>query len=225
MMTENMTLNNDTRVELQNFASELLYKDLHDTIMRNLSMLEESNRFYNWYHGFTELELPFYQFRHCLYWGFEKCQMFYSISTVATSGSISTKYFGEKFDANKVEREITYDVDIYVDPLVSNNPNVTLHVEIEKNAINVKDLSTGDETYDTYHDNSIIASTNFTPPGGEKSFELDRGVSLQEMENQKMNLMPGFRITWYYTGIEDKQPYREWSNTFVRKSSIYTFCN
>ena len=103
--------------------------------------------------------------------------------------------------------------------------NHPLHVEIEKNAINVKDLSTGDETYDTYHDNSIIASTNFTPPGGEKSFELDRGVSLQEMENQKMNLMPGFRITWYYTGIEDKQPYREWSNTFVRKSSIYTFCN
>ena len=44
-MTQNMTLDNDTRNELANFAVELLYDHLYDAIMTNLSMLEEKNRY------------------------------------------------------------------------------------------------------------------------------------------------------------------------------------
>jgi len=37
MITENMTLDNDTRQELANYAVELLYDQLYDDIKRNMS--------------------------------------------------------------------------------------------------------------------------------------------------------------------------------------------
>ena len=60
MMTENMTLDNDTRQELAQYAVEMLYDHLYDNIIRNLSKLREKDRFYNWYQGYTELEFTFY---------------------------------------------------------------------------------------------------------------------------------------------------------------------
>ena len=48
-ITENMTLNNDTRIELANYAMELLYDQLHINMLRNVSKLEEKDRYHNWY--------------------------------------------------------------------------------------------------------------------------------------------------------------------------------
>ena len=47
MMTENMTLDNDTRQELAKFGVEMLYDHLYDNIMRNMSKLEENDKYYN----------------------------------------------------------------------------------------------------------------------------------------------------------------------------------
>ena len=47
MMTENMTLDNDTRNELMNYAVELLNKHSFDSLMTNLSKLQEKDRYYN----------------------------------------------------------------------------------------------------------------------------------------------------------------------------------
>ena len=121
IMTENMTLDDETSKELTNYAQELLYDYLYDTIittvkigskhnasgnrkeqlhndlyaiiMRNLSMLEDEDRYYNWYHGYTYLQFPFY----------DKDGVNLGISTFATKGSVSTQYFGDKFDDDKVE--------------------------------------------------------------------------------------------------------------------------
>ena len=63
MMTENMTLNNDTRNELASYALKLIYD--HDPLyvgtMTNLSKFEDNDRYYNWYHGYTEIRLPDYE--------------------------------------------------------------------------------------------------------------------------------------------------------------------
>ena len=60
MKTENMTLDIDTRNELANYAVELLYDHLHNNIMKNMTMLDEKDRYYNWYHGYTKITLPHY---------------------------------------------------------------------------------------------------------------------------------------------------------------------
>ena len=105
MMAENITLDENTRTELTNYAIELLYDQLFDMIMANLSKLEDNNRYYNWYHGFTEIKLPYYEIRG----GWYK----YEVNTWATTGTIKTKFFGDKFDADKVEKRILYKINVY----------------------------------------------------------------------------------------------------------------
>ena len=70
----------------------------------------------------------------------------YFVYTSATSGSIFTQYFGEEFDADKVETgPLTYYLSVYPPASAKkNNPNVTLHFEFEM--VSMKDLSSG---YDT----------------------------------------------------------------------------
>ena len=95
MMLENRTLDNDTRNELKEYAVGLIQEHIYKDVMSNLSLIEEADRYYNWYWGITEIYLP--------YWGENsgcndaECidrRLRYYLKTYATSGSISTKYFG-----------------------------------------------------------------------------------------------------------------------------------
>ena len=60
--------------------------------------------------------------------------MFY-YNSEAAYGTISTKYFGEKFDAEKVETYAQYSITIY--PPENFGTNTTLHIELEKNSMHV----------------------------------------------------------------------------------------
>ena len=203
MMTKDITLDNDTRNELINYAVGLLYDKLHKDIMTNLSMLHEENRYYNWYRGYTQLYLPAYKFHQT-----------YIVRTYATSGTISTELFGQQFDAVNVERFIIYSVYIYPPDSVRFNQNVTLSIQIEK--ISMKNLVHGKETMKLYkyNENDYISTEeryvakNYTPPGygskwtHERSFTLSREIFAEDLKIQKLHIMPGFKITWQYIGIE-----------------------
>ena len=144
--------------------------------------------------------------------------------TAASSGSISTQYFGEQFDAEKVETDLYYQVYVYPPASVRNNPNVTLHIDIEK--VSLEDLSSGEdkfrvklttimETHRTY---------NFTPPTDNRYYiELSREVLPADVRKQKLEVMPGFRVSWHYSGIEveSEAKYYKYSSTraFVRHYS------
>ena len=60
MRAKNMTINNETREELSNFAMAVLQDYLQENFMANLSKIQERDRFYNWYHAvsYTHLTLP-----------------------------------------------------------------------------------------------------------------------------------------------------------------------
>ena len=55
MMTQNMTVDQETRSKLANFANEQLYDHMYNVIMQNISKLEDNNRYYNWYHGYAKI--------------------------------------------------------------------------------------------------------------------------------------------------------------------------
>ena len=57
----------------------------------------------------------------------------YQVATSATTGVISTQYFGQNFDANKVERYLKYDATIFPPGKYSQNTNITLYIQVEKN--------------------------------------------------------------------------------------------
>ena len=198
--------------------------------MKNMSKLEEQNRYYNWYHGYTCIKLPFTN----SYSGYNH----YEVYTAATSGSVFTPYFGEKFDADKVEKIIRYRVNIVPPESIKLNSNVSLFFKIDK--ISMKDLSAGNDIFSIYDSgisayqsdkmqineetNNIVK--NYTPPvtvdfwGKELEnpwITLERTVAMHDVRKQNLKLMPGFQISWYYTGIEVEPPaeYRNDRNKIV----------
>ena len=60
MMLENMTLDNDTRNEMLDFAVGLIQEEVFKDLIANLSMIDERNRYYNWYMGYNYIQLPYW---------------------------------------------------------------------------------------------------------------------------------------------------------------------
>ena len=46
------------------------------------------------------------------------------------------------------------------------------------------------------------AYRNFTPPRFQRKFELFRDVSSEDVDKMELEMMPGFRFSWWYTGAE-----------------------
>ena len=99
MMTENMTLDDVERSELTQYAVGLIQESVHKTVMKNLSLIEEQNRYYNWYFGLTNIDLPYWgQNSPCTDSADKDCaehKLRQFVLTKATSGIISTQYFGD----------------------------------------------------------------------------------------------------------------------------------
>ena len=219
-MTENMNLDNDTRNELANYGTKMLYEHLSNETLRNLSKLNDDDRYYNWYHGYTQIQL--YNFN------FGQGVGYYYVRTAAASGTIFTQYFGDKFDVDKVEPRITYYVEVYPPDSVKRNRNITLHMNIEK--LSMKGLSTGRDKLSwgcCAEINADITQTskNHTPPGtSTKELNFMRSVIHADVIEQTLQMMPGFKLSWHYSGmvVESLATYHDSHDTkaFVRKGSI-----
>ena len=218
LLTKNLTLNNDTRSMFADYAFELLHDSFYSEVIQNVSIISDEDRYYNWYHGFTRLDLPFWQ----------DTQLEYPVYTAAASGAISTKYFQRKFDASKIDLNLRFSLIITTPPLAQSNENVTLYYEMEK--ISLQDLSSGLELYyfDGYgylKQEDKYITVNITAPKKSYYVNLDRKkVQEEDLKTMKVNLMPGFKIKWSYENKEmkGKDEYSKWGNTveFVKLSNL-----
>ena len=162
-------------------------------------------QFYNWYYGYTELRLPFISSP------WYDNDIAYVINTYATTGSITTQYFGEKFDVDKLELDINYKLRLMVPDSIISNPNASIHFTIEK--VTMQNLKRG-------RDNLFVGGLNFNDynefKASRKPFTrkylddkcqcyeifLNRKVSKEDVVSSvKLDQMPGWNISWYYTGL------------------------
>ena len=194
----------------------MLYDHLHGIIMRNLGKIDENDRYYNWYHGYTDLLLPYYN-KGSLY---NPGGFFYEVHSAINSGLISTQYFGAKFDAAKVETDVYFSVRVYPPKSARNNQNVTLRLDFEK--VSLKDLSSGGEQLSVERTIMGTSQRSFNYSlSSQRSYYIDfaRKVLSADVKKQKLILMPGFRVNWFYSGLEVK-PEAEFDNkAFVRNCS------
>ena len=107
--SEAVILNNDIRDELIDFAQDVIDIKFYDDMMANLSKIEIPDRYYNWYHEYDELSVN--PFPTISTFGVYDGTFTYTM-TLGMSGNISTQYFGEKFDVDKVEANILYRITI-----------------------------------------------------------------------------------------------------------------
>ena len=57
MKINNISLENHSRQELVNNALELLNDHIYEALMTKVSLLEDHDRYYNWYHGLTDITI------------------------------------------------------------------------------------------------------------------------------------------------------------------------
>ena len=221
--TESVDLEHETRVELTNLAMNLLQNHSHVEILKNLSKMEEKDRYFNWYNGYTQITVPYPNSLE------NKYDQYYKIHTYDKSGSISTKNFGENFDADKVDEDLFYSVEVYTPESYIGNSNVSLYVEIEKHTFS-------DDIIEFHNaDGSLIytRSNNFTAPGKKYQLFLSRKASREKINAAASTLdkMPGFKIAWkfsdnvhqeayFYLHEDDKTGinYRTRTRSFIRYS-------
>ena len=92
---------------------------------------------------------------------------------------------------------------------VLNNENVTLHFKLEKVSITGLTSSSMDEVKieGVLDDHKRTAYKNFTPPCGEgcdiqdpeRTIRLYRDVNSDDLEITELEVMPGFKFSWWYT--------------------------
>ena len=154
MMTENITLTEDMRDEMFKYALEVINDDVFSG--NDWTLLHEEDRAYNWYHGYTKIQSPMNNGKDIY------------IYTSATSGVITTQYYGEQLKSDLVDKKNVYKVYIYPPKSVGTSENVTLHIKVEK----VSMTGLASESYDTFESRDLgrlsayltIVYKNFTPP-------------------------------------------------------------
>ena len=208
MMTENITLTDEMRDEMFKYALEVIDEDIFS--LNNWTKFHEEDKFYNWYHGYTEIKSPEYR-------EYDGVNIY--INTEATSGVATTQYYGEPFMSELVEWKLYYQVRVYPPASVFENENVSLHFKVEKvsmTGLGMKHDNKKKETvlmgngltFTDLDADQTIAYRNFTPSQDKLNIfknyysYLSRDVSYADVETQNLDLMPGLRFTWWYTGSE-----------------------
>ena len=208
MMTENLTLTEEMRDEMFKYALEVL-------VQSDWTKLHEEDRFYNWYYGYTDIKLPTYK---------SSSGLNFEIHTSATSGEVTTQHYGEQFMPELVERYLRYVVQVYPPESVKDNDNLTLHFKLDKLSMTGLVRSRNERFLVKRHpvgaDQTSLYTNLSMDPYGSKRIELARDVSAEEVEAQKLVGMPGFRFSWWYTGIkvipDHKYKYSKNTRQFVR---------
>ena len=67
MMLDNMTLDNETRLELTQYAVGLIQEDIYKDVISNISKIQEKDRYFNWYMGYTKERLDQIYFQKLLF--------------------------------------------------------------------------------------------------------------------------------------------------------------
>ena len=98
MLAEDKKLTDEKKDELYKFAVKNAEENSY---MDALNQLQEEKRFYNWYHGYTQISDPKYD---------QNDKLNYRIWTCALSGVVSTKHFGEKFNDQLFVKNSQYQI-------------------------------------------------------------------------------------------------------------------
>lgn len=201
ILANNITLSDKKRLKLlKNALSQI--DDL--SYMDKLNMLHEDYRFSNWYYRFTGIGQPILDEDT----GYMKLH----IETSALAGSVNTQYFGEPFQKKKVANKVSLAVEINIPKSIRMDNNATLHFIVEKHSMQGLSNKSKEQYLMSLTGGGteiplpelVFINRSFTPPRYySRGFGLKkRDIVTSDIDATIMNLMPGFKFSWFYTGIQ-----------------------
>ena len=60
MQADKKELDKDEKEKLQEASLNIMQDHVYDEMMKNLSKVEDPDRYYNWYYGYTQITFPYY---------------------------------------------------------------------------------------------------------------------------------------------------------------------
>ena len=186
MLAENSTFEEEQAQELNSFIYDVVNNHVY---MDEWTKLNEENRYFNWYQGYTLFSLPY----HHPFLGNS-----HQIDSSALSGVVTTEFFGDMFQKDLIEKKAFYQVTVSPPENLIFDENITLHLKVEIERIAGH---SGEQMYITPGFNELelnYANFNVSPPV-QYSFQFQRGISSDKLSKVKMDIMPGFKISWHYT--------------------------
>ena len=164
------------RKKLFQVLDDEIYVPYFRSMMKNLSLFQAENRFYNWYHGYTKISCPYYD-----------GSLVYDYSTTLPLGSYATPYFSSKM--NKTLLIATWSkIRIFVPYSLYINKNFTLVLR--------KNFTSG-----STHFRIDTIETKRTSLLNEKKYyfyHFDRQSVINDNYYYLRSMMPGFRLDWNY---------------------------
>ena len=214
MHVANISIDSNSKKKVLEDILDVIQNEFYTEVMTNLSKIEDPERFHNWYYGYTEIAYPYYSVTGN--------QLKYEVCTSDVSGNISTQYFGEVFNVDKVERN--FDVAIRVDIPVSveYDRNTTLMIAIDKKTIK-RNIGNDKMSFNNgrtirFDENVSHWSRNFSSPTLRYNTKLDRYISQENITHVDLDTMPGFRLTWRYN--RKLEPDSEYINSDATKQFV-----
>ena len=214
--TENMTLTETSRNDLVHYAVKLVDGQKVFEIMRNLSMFHEENRYYNWYHGYTVVEVPQYIK--------EKGTNLFDLTTGAASGCVSIKNLDQIFGSKT--GDINLKMKVYLPKTfisMSGSNDIKLNLEIVRNK--VKEMNESfiiGNTVQAYNHVSHVIKNVTQLSRGWRSLDVFYYASLDyklafNNEHMHHDKRSGITIKWYYTGPRLESAEAGWYEYYRRK--------
>ena len=201
IQSDKVKFDKEEKEKLLKVSLDIIQDPLYDEMMTNISKVEDPDLYYNWYRGYTDIMPPYYTE--------DTNQLYYHVSSSATSGNISTKYFGDTFDANKVDGNIRIVISVNVPHSVIGDNDTTLMFNVKK--VTMQKYSSNDQMHFVFC--SLVGfgcpTTNIAADLAQwdknisvetylYNLVLDRKVLFEDIKNMKVDKMPGFSVSWHY---------------------------
>ena len=199
MRAEEMGLEDGKRNQLFEMALGLLESKNFEKNWAIWNKVQEKNRFFNWYHKLTVIRTPYYTECHGTLCTKYVNILLFDVVTSAPDGVVTSQYFGEKFQLNKLEKKVHCLINIVIPAYILSYPNVTLHVKFEQTpGLNhsIKD-DEGNIKFDL--NNTLV----YTPVDNNiYAFYIERNIEDEDLDKMNLLSMPGFQFSWYISGAE-----------------------
>ena len=120
-MIGNRTIDEETKQALLQYLPEAIYDANFGKKLGLYQKFIGEESYLNWYLGYSDISLPYYSNE----------RLTYETDTSATSGLVSTPFFGEPFEEAKFPRYLLYKIYIHVPESVRGTVNTSLVVSVE----------------------------------------------------------------------------------------------
>ena len=194
MRAENLALDDDQKYQLFEMALGFIERKYFDKSLKLLDKFTEKNRSFNWYLGFTEIITPYYST-----WK-NKNTLKFPFKTSASNGTVTSQYFEEPFQSNKLDKNVEFSIQIltlhYIDGF---DPNMTLHVKFEQTTGFNHSIQDKEGNKIIFDSNNTIA---YSPIQYDYYFDIKRNIEDKKLEEMNLLSVPGFRLSWYISGAE-----------------------